>query len=166
MLGDNLVGNMTFAISNTSGSTGRYFLFHEGAFSSGIASGFVDSQSNIVTGAFGAGTITNSIDPSNDYATGGWQAFVVDEDSFQFLGQGTLTSSVSNTADNASQDNFSVSTLDTTINGTTITETQTFTSTSDQNAQLSRDVTPFFVIGYRSSTSSITFPSNVILEGN
>lgn len=165
MLGNNLVGNMTFAISNDQGSTGRFFIFHAGAFSSGVASGFVDPASGIVTGAFGNGEVTNAVNPGNDLGTGGWQAVVVDDRTFQFMGSGTLTSSASNFSANTAQDNFSVETISTVSDGVTTTETETATATADQSAQFNREQIPYFVLGYRSTTSTIAFPANVIVEG-
>ena len=173
MLGNNLVGNMTFAVSNTSGSTGRYFVFHAGAFSNGTASGFVDPMTLIVTGAFGAGSISGGNAPTSNYATGGWTAFVVDQDTFQFQGSGTLSSSASNISATISSENASVqqATVTTTSplpgdNPSTevITEEQTAAAVAEDAFEVTAEQTPFFVFGYRSSTSTVSFV-DAIVEG-
>jgi len=169
MLGDNLVGNMTFAISDTDGSTGRYFVFHQGAYSNGTASGYVDPNSNMVTGVFGGGSFTNStagITVSADYMAGGWSAVVYDPNpSFRFAGSGSLSSNASNFESNQSEAGFQETVTTSIDNGQgTVVESTTTATALDGNLEGNPDQVTFSVFGYRSSTSTVTFPG-VIVQG-
>jgi len=174
MLGENLVGNMTFAVDQTGGSTGRFFLFHAVAYSTGLASGYVDPMSKTVTGVFGEGAV-GSIDrafgvdgnvPTNDYASGGWTAFVFEPNpAFQFLGSGTVSTSASNITASVASENNSVQeqVIEPIANGTR--ETQSAVATQDDAYVVTREQVPFTVYGYRSSTNTVSF-ADFIVQGD
>jgi len=120
-------------------------------------------MTNTVSGVFGAGTITTGTNPSNDYATGGWTAFVVDPNpSFQFLGQGTMSTSASNITASTSTENSSVQqlTIEVIPNGTL--ETQSAAAAQDDSFQSIVEQVPFFVYGYRSSPNTVTFADTIV----